>query len=163
MHMKKDTKQSKQTKKVDGKTEKEIHDAWIEKTKLKAAMMLALAHDEYERNQAARVKKFGRWASVVDALEDVARATFDVAKTAVRDCPREVAKVQRVHDAVVARLDGDHKPTAELPDVAFTLGLLAHLADRDFGVGISTLPDALLAVLGASPFGRDTSLGFARR
>jgi hypothetical protein len=155
-------KQSKSSKQQKEDIEKETHAAWVEKTKAKAKVMLELAWQKHAQQQAERVAKFGRWVAVVDALESVVYATFDVAEHAVFDEPRQLAKVQRVRDVVIARLCGEETSTASLPDVTFTAGLLAQLVDDDFKLGIAAVPDALIATLAAHEMGGALSYAFAR-
>lgn len=154
----KGTKNSKQHKEL---TEKELHAAWIEKTKAKAAAMIERARKKYEQQQAERVETFGRWAPVVDALEDLVHATFDVAQEAVLESPRQLATLLRVRDAVTARLRGDEGPTPNLADVTYTVGLLAQLVDDDFTLGVAAVPDALLATLAAREVRDALSRAFA--
>lgn len=163
--MKKETTQNKQNNNTQTtrSAEGEAHDNWIAQQKAKVALLIDLACTAHEREQAERARKLGRWASAVDAFEGFVHATFDVAEEAVLDAPRQHAKVQRVRDAVIARLGGDNAPAAELADIVFTVGLLAQLVDDDFGgLGLAGLPDTLLATPSARGIGDALVHRFAR-
>jgi hypothetical protein len=154
--------QKKNSKQQKEDIEKETHAARVEKAKAKAELMIELACKQVEQQQAERAATFGRWAPVVDALESVVHATFDVAEGAVFDEPRQLAKVQRVRDVVLARLSGDGRATASLADATFAVGLLAQLVDDDFKLGIAAVPDAVAATLAAREIREVLSHAFAR-
>lgn len=140
------------------KNEEKKKDETKQKKQSMAEAIRELARRAQAESKAKRASKLGRWAPVLGALENVVRATFDVAEEAVRDVPRQRAKVQHVRRAANARFAGDFTEPVDLSDVVFTVGLLVQLAEDDFG---EALPDALLSRLAACPFERVCS-PFAR-
>jgi hypothetical protein len=155
-------KQSNNSKQEKENTENETHAEWVERTKAKAKLMLDQACRKFEEHQAARIAKFGRWAPVVDALEDVAYAVFDVAENAVSDQPRQLAKVHRAREVILARLSGDEASRASLVDVMYTASLLARLVDDELKLGIAAVADNNLATLAAREISDALSFAFAR-
>lgn len=126
------------------KAEKNKHEKEDTKKELKDSLRdlahrgLAIAKEEHR-------SRLGRWANVMNALENVVDATLDVAEDAVRGVPRQLAKVQHVRRAASARFAGVDEEVDTL-DLLFTVGLLVRLAESEFGeLGLSTLQDALLS------------------
>lgn len=100
--------------------------------------------------KAMRAAKYGRWAPVADGFEKLVHSALDIAENAVRGLPRQHAKVQHVRRVASARFAGQAGEPVDVMDLAFTVGLLVQLAEGEFGdLGLSTVPDALLAGLDA--------------
>lgn len=152
-------KQTKKQQKEHEQAEERAHAAWVEEKKTQTAAMLKAIFEEQEAEHARRESAYGRWAPVVEALEDMLHSTFDVVADAVRPMPAYTATVNRVRDAVIARLCNEDSGTASATDVTFTASLLAQLIDKDFGIGVTALPNALIAALSAT---RSIREAFAR-
>ncbi len=87
-----------------------------------------------------REPRCGRWSNVVAATEQLVMASLDLAESATRDFPEEVEKIRRVRRLVEARFAGEPAPRTDPRDLAFTIGLVATLADSHFGrEGIASL------------------------
>lgn len=100
--------------------------------------------------ETKRATKYGRWAPVMDAFEQLVHSTLDIAENAVRGLPRQYAKVQHVRRVAGSRFAGEMGEPLDLMDLAFTVGLLVQLAEGEFGdLGLSTVPEVLLAGIDA--------------
>lgn len=110
-------------------------------------------HDARPRSRGPRLSLGGtplhRWSPVFAATRQLVMATLDLAERAVADVPEEREKVQSVRALAEARFDGHEAPKVDPPDLAFTIGLVATLAESDFSQpGLSAL---LLEVLPLAP------------
>lgn len=155
MKNKANQKKQRNEKQQKEQTEKEIETAWVEKKKAEAAAMIKAVFEEQELEYARRTERLGRWAPVVEALEDIVHATFEVVEEAVWQSPQQLATVSRVRDAVLARLCNEDGPSASFTDVTFTASVLGQLVDKDFAFGVAALPNALMSAIAATRSVRD--------
>jgi hypothetical protein len=81
-----------------------------------------------------------RWSPVFAATRQLVMATLDLAEAAVIDIPEEREKVENVRALADARFAGIAPPRVDPLDIAFTIGLVATLAESDFAQpGLSSL------------------------
>lgn len=118
----KQKQQIKNHKQQKGQTGNDILAAWVRSRALLT---------DLERERTERVQRFGRWAPVVEALEQLLEATFNIAEDAVHDRPEDRASVERVRDASMARLRGEAHPSPSLTDMMFSTGLIGRLLQHE--------------------------------
>lgn len=122
------------------------------KTKQKARAHRSRIHHHHPRAIEVGGKSVHRWSPVFEATHQLVAATLDIAEAAVADVPEEREKVRNVRVLAECRFAGRTAPEIDPRDIAFTIGVVATLAESDFAKpGISSLLLELLPLTRPQP------------